>query len=106
MISISYTLLLLMYICRKDIDMNRIKELIKEKGYTQEQFAKELGISRAALVQQLDKPSYPTLEKYSSVLGVPMWQLFASSEDIARDISSDIITCPRCHKRFKLVQVD
>ena len=86
--------------------MNRIKELIKEKGYTQKQFAKELGISRAALVQQLDKPSYPTMEKYSSVLGVPMWQLFASAEDIARDVSSDIVECPRCHKRFKLVQVD
>ena len=95
-----------MYICKKDIDMNRIKELIKEKGYTQEQFAKELGISRAALVQQLDKPSYPTMEKYSSVLGVPMWQLFASVDDVSRDISSSVIECPHCHKRFKLVQVD
>lgn len=86
--------------------MNRIKELIKEKGYTQEQFAKELGISRAALVQQLDKPSYPTMEKYSNVLGVPMWMLFASVEDVSRDISSSVIECPHCHKRFKLVQVD
>ena len=106
MISISYTLILLMYICRKYLEMNRIKELIKEKGYTQEQFAKELGISRAALIQQLDKPSYPTMEKYSSVLGVPMWMLFASAEDIARDIGSDIVTCPHCHKRFKIVPID
>ena len=86
--------------------MNRIKELIKEYGYTQEQFAKKLGISRAALVQQLDKPSYPTMEKYSSVLNIPMWMLFASAEDIAGDIGSDIVTCPHCHKKLKLVQVD
>lgn len=86
--------------------MNRIKELIKEKGYTQEQFAKELGISRAALIQQLDKPSYPTMEKYSSVLGVPMWMLFASREEVSKDVSSDIVECPRCHKRFKIVPID
>lgn len=86
--------------------MNRIKELIKEKGYTQEQFAKELKITRAALIQQMDKPSYPTLEKYSKALGVPIWMLFVSVDDIAKEISNDIIECPHCHQRFKIVPID
>lgn len=64
---------------------NRIKQLIKEKGYTQEEFAKSMGISRAGLVQQIERPSYPTLEKISSALDVPMWQLFASPDDVLGD---------------------
>ena len=50
-----------------------------------------LNISYTALYLQINKPSYPTLEKWASVLSVPMWQLFASPEEVAptRDNSSD-----------------
>ena len=50
-----------------------------------------LGISYTALYLQIHKPSFPTLEKWSSVLGVPMWQLFASPEEVntPQETSSD-----------------
>ena len=41
-----------------------------------------LNISYTALYLQINKPSYPTLEKWASVLSVPMWQLFASPEEV------------------------
>lgn len=74
---------------------HRIKELIKEKGYTQQEFADLLGMSRVGLVQIVNgKPSYPTLEKIATALNVPMWQLFASPEEIARQANNDL--CPHC----------
>lgn len=75
-----------MYICtifKYTIMEHRIKELIKEKGYTQQEFADLLGMSRVGLAQIVNgKPSYPTLEKIATALDVPMWQLFASPEDV------------------------
>ena len=62
---------------------HRIKDLIKEKGYTQQEFANKLEMTRVGLSQLINgKPSYPTLEKIATALGVPMWQLFASKDEI------------------------
>ncbi len=62
---------------------HRIKELIKEKGYTQQEFADLLGMSRVGLAQIVNgKPSYPTLEKIATALDIPMWQLFVSPEEV------------------------
>ena len=58
--------------------MNRIKEVIKEKGYTITSLADKLSIARESLSRMLVSPSYPTLEKIAAALDVPMWQLFAS----------------------------
>lgn len=65
---------------------HRIKELIKEKGYkTQQEFADKLGITRESLSRILISPSYPTLEKIAMALEVPMWQLFASRDDVKNE---------------------
>lgn len=62
---------------------HRIKDLIKEKGYTQQEFADKLEMTRVGLSQLINgKPSYPTLEKIATALDVPMWQLFASKEEV------------------------
>lgn len=61
----------------------RIKELIKEKGLTQKEFASTLGMSPVGLNQLINgKPSYPTLEKFAHALNVPLWQLFASPDEV------------------------
>lgn len=74
---------------------HRIKELIKEKGFTQQEFAEKLGISRVGLTQLVNgKPSYPTLEKIAEALNVPMWQLFASPEEVKEQ--SGVHVCPHC----------
>ena len=60
----------------------RIRELIKSKGYNQEEFAKLIGVTRSTLLGQIERPSYTTMEKIANALNVPIWQLFISEEDI------------------------
>jgi transcriptional regulator with XRE-family HTH domain len=62
--------------------MNRIKDVIKEKGYTITSLAEKIGIARESLSRMIVSPSYPTLEKISSALEVPIWQLFASPGEV------------------------
>lgn len=83
---------------------HRIKELIKEKGYTQQELADKLNMSRVGLSQLINsKPSYPTLEKIASALNVPMWQLFASPEEVNNNLANDLkIICPHCNKSISL----
>ena len=82
---------------------HRIKELIKEKEYTQQEFADLLGMSRVGLAQIVNgKPSYPTLEKIATALNVPMWQLFASPDEVKGEEDNNTITCPKCGTKFKM----
>jgi transcriptional regulator with XRE-family HTH domain len=64
----------------------RIRELIKEKGYTQQEFADILGITRVGLAHLISgKPSYTTLERIAEVLQVPVWQLLVAPGDVQGD---------------------
>ena len=80
--------------------MNRIKEVIKEKGYTITSLSEKLGIARESLSRMLVSPSYPTLEKIAAALDVPLWQLFASSQEVQE--TKNTITCPHCGKPIEL----
>lgn len=62
--------------------MNRIELLIKEKGFNMTSFAEKMNTTRQNLYAILKSPSYPTLEKVAEALNVPMWQLFASPEEV------------------------
>ena len=78
----------------------RIKELIKEKGFTQKEFADKLGMTTVGLAQILSsgKPSYTTLEKIASALNVNVWELLVSREDVIvhQDPKDTTIKCPKC----------
>ena len=78
----------------------RIKDILKERDMTQQQFAEVLGITRSALTQQLSgKPSLTTLEKIAEALGVEMWELFKSKSEIVEEIAEEkknTIPCPYC----------
>ena len=65
----------------------RIRELIKSKGYNQEEFAKLIGVTRSTLLGQIERPSYTTMEKLANALNVPIWQLFISEEDVVKRCS-------------------
>lgn len=80
---------------------HRIKELIKEKGYTQQQFAEKMGITRSTFMQQVHAPSYPVLTRIAETLGVEAWELFASRDEILANHHSEV-TCPKCGQRFDL----
>ena len=80
---------------------HRIKELSKEKGYTQQQFAEKMGITRSTFMQQVHAPSYPVLTRIAETLGVEAWELFASRDEILANHHSEV-TCPKCGQRFDL----
>lgn len=81
---------------------HRIKELIKEKGYTQQGFADKLGITRSTLLEQIgERPSGTTLERIADALGVEMWELFVTREEIIARGHSEI-HCPKCGQVFDL----
>ena len=83
--------------CIFAVDMeNRIKEVIKEQGYTMKSFAEKLGMTRENLFRIVKDPSSPTLEKLSEALNVPVWQLFASPDDV------QVTRCPHCGKEIKV----
>lgn len=86
--------------------MTRIKDILNERNISLKEFAAELGISYTALYLQINKPSYPTLEKWASVLGVPMWQLFASPEEVSippQEKGQGVrLVCPHCGKPLRI----
>ena len=81
---------------------NRIKELIKSKGFTQEQFAQKMGVSRVSLVKTLSgNPSYETFKRIAAALNVEVWELF-KEKDGTPISDSNSITCPKCGAKFVL----
>ena len=80
---------------------HRIRELIKEKGYTQEEFAKIVGTTRVGLTKNLVCPSGSTLEKIADALGVEMWELF-TERPTSNEPNSNTLVCPKCGAEFNL----
>ncbi|MGI6814623.1 helix-turn-helix domain-containing protein [Bacteroides sp. KG122] len=73
----------------------RIKDILKEKGMTLSQLADQMGVSRQALSRQVaGKLLVEKAEEIAAALDVPMWQLFASPEEVKNDANT--ITCPHC----------
>ncbi len=81
--------------------MTRIKEILKEKGMTVNQLADMLDISRQALSKQIQgKMLVETAQRIADALNVPMWQLFASPNDIQKTDGS--LICPKCGTPLEL----
>lgn len=80
---------------------HRIRELIKEKGYTQEEFAKIVGTTRVGLTKNLVCPSGSTLERIADALGVEMWELF-TEKPTSNEPNSNTLVCPKCGAEFVL----
>lgn len=80
----------------------RIKEVLKEKNYTQQMLADKMNVSLSAIKQMVSAGSLTTstLEKIASALDVPMWQLFASSDEVAKEMSGD--KCPYCGNPLRI----
>lgn len=62
---------------------DQIKDVALRNGFTLVALADKMKISRQSLNASMKSPSYPTLQKIAEVLHVPMWQLFASPEEVA-----------------------
>lgn len=83
----------------------RIKEVLKENSYTQQMLADKMNVSLSAVKQMVSAESLTTstLEKIATALDVPMWQLFASKEEVQGEPADpNTITCPKCGTKFKM----
>lgn len=83
----------------------RIKEIMVEKGVSSVSLADIIGVSKVTvsnLINNKTMPSVETLEKIATALNVPMWQLFASPEEIQPKSDGVSITCPNCGKEFEV----
>ena len=82
----------------------RIKEVLKEKGCTQQMLADRMNVSLSAVKQMVaaDSLTTSTLEKIAIALNVPMWQLFASPEEVSLKKDTLSPTCPHCGKEINI----
>ncbi len=82
----------------------RIKEVLKENGCTQQRLADHMNVSLSAVKQMVSAESLTTstLEKIATALNVPMWQLFASPEEVQPKSGTASLTCPHCGKSITL----
>lgn len=82
--------------------MNRIKEILKTKGVTQQGLADMLGVTKISVAKTLTgNPTEQTLEKIATALDVPMWQLFASPGEVVKEITGGD-RCPHCGQPIKI----
>lgn len=83
---------------------HRIKEIMQEKGVTSASLSTMIGIHKVSISNIINgklNPSAETLERIAEALGVEMWELFASKEEIVSKDKNTII-CPKCGARFEL----
>ena len=79
-----------------------VKSIIKEKGFTIEQVAKEMGISRVTFTQNLSRnPTMRTLQRIADVLGCKVGDFF-KDEIVLSVPQSPAIICPHCGKPIEL----
>lgn len=75
----------------------RIKEICDLKGIKVKSIIDKVGISLPALYNIVNgkmSPKMETLEKIAEALEVPMWQLFASPEEVRKESGASV--CPYC----------
>lgn len=81
--------------------IDRIKSLLKGLGLTQQDLADKMGLQLQSIKQMLNKSSLrtDTLKRIADALGVPMWQLFASREEVMGENAGQVTaSCPHCGK--------
>ena len=81
---------------------DRVETILKENGKTKVEFANLMGIAKQNVNALLRNPSREVCVKISEVLNVPLWQLFASKEEVIEQESGNTIICPKCGAKFEL----
>lgn len=74
----------------------RIKELLKEKGMTQQDLAQRMGVAAGTLSQQINgSPTLDTLQRIADAIGVDIAELF-----------TPVVRCPHCGAVLHLTTAD
>lgn len=87
----------------------RFKEVMKEKGISSKEIINATGLTQATvsyIINGKTNPSLETVSRIAEVLGVPVWRLFASPEEVKNEmaITAPSLTCPVCGARLRLTE--
>lgn len=75
-----------------------IKKVIKKRGYTIEDVAKKMGISRVTLSQNMSRnPTVGTLERIANAINCNVSEFFTDEKN-----ASNTIICPHCGEKITL----
>lgn len=94
---------------------NRIKEYIKKTGIMQKELAKKLDMTTVGMNKIVNASvlKLETYQKFADALGIPVWKLILSDdelEEIRSEASvilpSDEFRCPKCGAMLKVTPVD
>lgn len=76
----------------------KVKDICKEKGILFKELAERIGISDVGLRKQVQgNPSIKTLETIAAALGVEVWELLVSRDEILPGTTNGSV-CPHCGK--------
>ena len=79
-----------------------VRSIIKEKGWTIEKVASEMGINRVTLSQNLSgNPTVKTLQRIADVIGCKVGDFFRDEMDEGIAHGSSLV-CPHCGKDIKV----
>lgn len=80
-----------------------VKSVIRKKGYTFEQVAEKMGITRITLTQNLGRnPTINTLQRVADAIGCKVGDFFV--DDVSEDEGTNTIVCPKCGAKFGIVE--
>lgn len=80
-----------------------VKSVIRKKGYTFEQVAEKMGITRITLTQNLGRnPTINTLQRVADAIGCKVGDFFV--DEVSEDEGFNTIVCPKCGAKFGLVE--
>lgn len=84
----------------------RIKEICDEKGIKVNSLTETVGITLPALYNIVNgkmSPKVGTLVKIAEALNVPLWQLFASPEEVRKETeTAGSYVCPKCGAKLEI----
>ena len=79
-----------------------VRSIIKEKGWTIEKVASEMGINRVTLSQNLSgNPTVKTLQRIADVIGCKVGDFFRDEMEAEIAHGSSLV-CPHCGKDIKV----
>ena len=77
-----------------------VKSIIKQKGYTIEQVAEKMGVTRVTLTQNLSRnPTINTLQRIADAIECKVGDFFL---DEIQTEKSNAIPCPHCGKPIEV----
>lgn len=84
----------------------RLKEIMRECGITGRELASALNTSPqyiSNVVSGRQNMSLDAIENVAHLLGVPIWQLFASREEVLSESKNEVVgECPHCGKPLRI----